>query len=76
MNMNVKHPYLVDADVNRNDKEIYFGVQLLRTMQKFEYLEIMCSEDSDKIEHFMLLGRDDFISAMLRSGRQILVEIF
>ena len=31
-----------------------------------EHLEIMCSEADKEMENFMLLARDDFISAILR----------
>jgi len=43
--------------------------QLLRSMQQFvqeEHLEIMCSEAGEEMADFVLLGRDDFISAMFR----------
>ena len=43
--------------------------QLLRSMQQFvleEHLEIICNESEEEMEQFMDLGRDDFISAMLR----------
>jgi len=43
--------------------------QLLRSMQQFvleEHLEIMCSEFGEEMEDFMVLARDEYISAMLR----------
>ena len=42
--------------------------QLLPSMQQFvkEHLDIMCSESGEEMKDFMLLARDQFISAMLR----------
>ena len=43
--------------------------QLLRLMQQFvleEHLDIMFSESGEKMEDFMVLARDEFISAILR----------
>ena len=39
--------------------------QLLRSMKQF-VLEIMCSDSGEEMEEFILLARDEFISAMLR----------
>ena len=75
--VNVNPTYLVDLEVE-STKIIILEYkryaqkcprQLLRSMQQFvleEQLEIMCSESSEEMEEFMLLARDEFITAMLR----------
>ena len=75
--VDVKTPFLVDLEIESMKKIILANKrysqtcprQLLRSMQQFvleEHLDIMCSEADEEMEKFMLLERDDFISAMLK----------
>ena len=75
--VNVKPPYLVDLEVDSMKKFILdykrysqkCSRQLLRSMQQFvleEHLEIICTEDDHELEEVMELGRDEFISLMLK----------
>ena len=74
--VNVK-PYLVDLGVNSTKKFIleykrYSQIclrQILRTMQQFvleEHLKIICTDDDQELEEVMELGRDEFISLILK----------
>jgi hypothetical protein len=75
--VNVKPPYLVDLEVDSLKKFILeykrysqkCPRQLLRSMLQFvlqEHLEIICTEDDQELEDVMALGRDEFISLMLK----------
>jgi len=75
--VNVKPPYLVDLEVDSMKKFILeykrysqkCPRQLLRSIQQFvleEHMEIICAEDGQELEEVMELGRDEFISLMLK----------
>ena len=73
----VKPPYLVNLKVDSMKNFILeykrysqkFPRQLLRSMQQFvpeDHFEIICTEDGQELEEVMELGRDEFISLMLK----------
>ena len=61
----MKKVFWSTKDMLRNVRANYF-CQCNNQFVLEEHLEIICSEDGEEMEEFMLLARDEFISAMLR----------